>query len=193
MVYDGIIEGLTVRLRSIEERDAEATFRMRSDKEKSRFVHSAKGTVDDQLAFIRNQRKKEGDYLFVIEDLCGKLIGMKGVYGYDPVENVVETGRFMNFGSQVQGTEALYLSFDFAFDVLGVDKIIMSALENNVNMRGMQDKFGVVITHRVFDPEFGCDSVYSELTREAYGKSRPRVSALVERFAKRIGDDHESR
>ncbi len=53
MVYDGLIEGKTVRLRSVEERDAEVTFRMRSDPEKSRFFHAADGTVENQLGCIK--------------------------------------------------------------------------------------------------------------------------------------------
>lgn len=189
MHYDKSIEGLTVRLRAIEESDAEATFLMRSDPEKSRYVHGATGTVEDQREFIARQREKPGDWLFMIEGLDGSPIGMKGVYDFDPVQKVVETGRFMNFGSQIQGVEALYLSFDFAFDVLGVDKVIMSALEENVNMRGMQDRFGVVVTHHEYNPEFGCDSVYSVLTREAYARSRPKAAALVERFAARQEGD----
>jgi RimJ/RimL family protein N-acetyltransferase len=185
MHYDKVIEGKTVRLRAVEERDAQVTFEMRSDPEKSRYIHGAKGTVDDQLAFIKAQREREGDWLFLVEDLNGKPIGMKGVYDYDPDKKVVETGRFMNFGSQVQGIEALCLSFDFAFDVLGVDHIIMSALEENTNMRGIQDRFGVKVTHYIYNPEFGCHSVYSVLTREAFAQSRPKVMALVDRFASR--------
>ena len=185
MHYDEQIEGLTVRLRAIEERDAEVTFRMRSDPEKSRYIHGATGTVDDQREFIRNQRKKPGDWLFMVEDLDGNPIGMKGVYDYDSAKKVVETGRFINFGTQLQGVEALYLSFDFAFDILGVDRIVMSALEENSNMLGMQGRFGVTVTHRVFNPEFGCNSVYSVLSREAYASSRPKAAALVERFAMR--------
>lgn len=47
MVYDSIIEGLTVKLRSIEESDAEVTYKMRTDPEKTRFVHQITGTVED--------------------------------------------------------------------------------------------------------------------------------------------------
>lgn len=186
MALGPTIEGKTIRMRPVLEADAETTFKMRSDPEKSRYIHSATGTVEDQRVFIRKQIAKEGDYLFIIESLDGKAIGMKGVYDYDPIARTVETGRFICFGSPIQSVESLYLSFDFAFDDLGVDCIMMSALEKNANMRSMQDRFGVEIVRSEFNPDFGCDSIYSVLTRRVYTRSRLKAQALVDRFAARL-------
>lgn len=183
MRYGKVIQGRTIILRDIEERDAEVTFRMRSDPQKSRYIHGATGTVEDQRAFIRKQKDRPGDYLFVIENLEGNPIGMKGVYDWDEEAGTVETGRFMCFGTPIQSIEALYLSFDFAFDVLGVKRIVMSVLEENSNMRGMQERFGARVTHVEFNDEFGCNSIYSELTKDIYAETRPKAAALVKRFA----------
>lgn len=185
MVYEGIIQGKTVRLRSVEEQDAEITFKMRTDPEKAKYVHPVKGSVDEQRKFITKQRETPGDYLFIIEDLQGNPIGMKGVYDYNETRNEVKTGRFIGYGSQIQNIEALVLSFDFAFDILKVDRIVMAALENNKMMLGIQKKFGVEFTHRERCEEFGCDNLYSVLTRAAYALSRPNVSTLIDRFANR--------
>ena len=186
MVYEGVITGKTVRLRSVEERDAEITYKMRSDPEKSRFFHAAKGTVADQLAYIRRQREEEGDYLFMIEDLQGNPIGMKGLYHHAPEKREIESGRFVGFGSQVQNMEALILSCDFAFDNLHVDTIHMAALEHNAVMLGIQKKLGVVFTDREKLEDLGCDNLHSVLTRSAYDVNRPKVYALINRFADRI-------
>lgn len=185
MVYDGIIEGLTVRLRSIKESDAEVTYKMRTDPAKTRFVHRNKGTVEDQRDYIKRQRTLPGDYLFMVENLKGKPIGMKGVYNHDPVKKTVETGRFIGYGSQVENIEALKLSFDFAFDILGVDKIIMAALEYNNMMLGIQKRFGVEFTHRESMEGIAQANLYSELTKEAYAVSKVKVQKLIERFAGR--------
>ena len=185
MVYEGVIKGKTVRLRSVEENDAEVTFKMRSDPEKSKYIHPMKGTVEDQRNFIRKQRDLPGDYLFLIEDLHGNPIGMKGVYNFNQEKNEVETGRFIGFGTQVQNIEALMLSFDFAFDVLKVDRIVMSALENNSMMLGIQKKFGVEFTYRDRYEGLEYDNLHSVLTKEAYSTSRPKVDALITRFAER--------
>ena len=66
MMYDGYIKGLTVQLRSIKESDAEVTFKMRSDPEKTKYVHRATGTVEDQRNYIINQMTLSGDYLFFV-------------------------------------------------------------------------------------------------------------------------------
>lgn len=185
MVYEGIIEGKTVRLRSVEERDAEITFKMRSDPQKSRFFHSAKGTVDDQLNYIRNQRQKQGDYLFIIEDMDGNPIGMKGLYNYDPKKNEIESGRFVGFGSQVQNMEALILSCDFAFDILKVKIINMAALETNTVMLGIQKKLGVVFTYKDIPAGMKDYNLHSYLTKDSYLTAKPKVLSLIERFANR--------
>ncbi len=185
MVYEGIIEGLTVRLRSVEESDAEVTFQMRSDPTKNQYIHGATGTVEDQRNFILRQREKPGDYLFLVEDKEGKAIGMKGLYDYDPEKNDLESGRFMGFGSQVQNIEALMLSLDFAFDILQVSSVRMSALETNTGMLGIQKKFGVEETGAVFNEDFGCRSIYSLLTKEMYQATRPNIQKLLQRFAGR--------
>ncbi len=159
MIYDKVIPGKTVRLRSIEEKDAEITFQMRSDPQKSRFIHASAGTAEDQRMFIRRQRKTPGDYLFVIEDLKGRPIGMKGIYDFDPDRKTAESGRYLGFGSQIQNIEALCLSFDFAFKNLDVDKIKMTALEKNICMLSIQNRVGAVELFRQFNEDFGCNLV----------------------------------
>lgn len=185
MVYDRVITGKTVRLRSIEEKDAEITFKMRSDPQKSRVIHASSGTVEDQRLFIRRQREKPGDYLFVVEDLKGTPIGMKGIYDFDSVKRTVESGRYLGFGSQIQNIEAFCLGLDFAFDYLDVDTVRMSALEMNFGMLSIQNRVGATTLYRKFNEDFGCDSVYSILTRTAYRQYRPEIIRLVDRFALR--------
>lgn len=185
MVYEGIIQGLTVRMRSIEEKDAEVSLKMRMDPQKSQFIHKDKGTVEDQRKYIIWQRNAPGDYYFVIEDLLGNPIGLKGLSNYDSLKKQVETGRFVGFGSQVQNMEALKLGFDFAFNVLHVDKVLMSALENNKGMLSIQKRFGVKFTHRFHEEGMEFDNICSVLTKEAYATSKPRIEALIVRFAGR--------
>lgn len=185
MIYEGKISGKTVRLRCIEERDAEITYAMRADPEKSKYIHATQGTVEDQRDYIRRIREKPGDFLFVIEDYDGNVIGMKGLYLYNPLERWIVSGQFVGCGSQIQNMEALYLSFDFAFRELRVDKIFMSVLENNTGMYEIQQKFGAEVFRKRYSEEFKCDSIDSVLTEKAYQQVRPQIKALIERFAQR--------
>ncbi len=185
MIYKSKIYGKTVQLRCIEERDAEITYIMRSDPEKSKYIHAAQGTVEDQRDYIRRIREKPGCFLFVIEDQKENVIGMKGLYHYDPLERWVVSGQFVGCGSQIQNMEALYLSFNFAFDELRVEKILMSVLENNVGMYNIQQKFGAEVCQKRYNEEFQCNSVDSVLTEEAYNKARMQIKVWIERFSQR--------
>ena len=186
-VYEGYLIGKIVRLRSIEERDAEVTHKMRMDPDKSRFVRpmQGQGSVEDQRRFIQKQRGTPMDYLFLVEDLFGKPIGMKGVYNFNEKENMVETGRYLGFGNQIQNIESFKMGFDFAFDYLNVDKVIMSALEINTRMLNLQKRFGTEYAFRDRYEELEYDSIYSILTRERYEKTKPEIEKIIDRFANR--------
>lgn len=185
MVYNGILIGNTVRLRAIEEQDAEISYKMRTDIEKSKYIHQDIGTIENQRDYIKRQRQKQGDYYFVVEDLRGNPIGLKALYGLDIDRKEIESGRFIGFGSQIQNIEALKLGFDFAFDFLKVDQITMSALEGNTWMLCIQKRFGAEYTHRHYEDGMPYDNIYSVLTRKAYSVSKPKVEALISRFSKR--------
>lgn len=181
-VYNKVLIGKTIKMRAMEERDAEITFEMRKDPEKSKFLNSPPQSVEDQRRYIEKQRNTVGDYYFIIEDLDGNPIGMKAFSNYCPERKIVESGRFMGFGSQIQHIEALIIGFDFAFDVLGVDKVLMTVIEKNKSMHSLQQKMGAKETERVFMSAFGCDSIHSELTRDDYLLARKKVQKLIERF-----------
>ena len=185
MIYrDGIL-GKTIRLRCIEEKDAEITYAMRSDPLKSKYIHSMEGTVEDQRNYIKRIRHQLENYLFVIEDMQGNVIGMKGLYHYEPDEASIESGQFISFGSQIQSMEALWLSFEFAFYTLRVNKIYMSVLEDNQTMFDIQKKFGAVPCQRRYSASFGCDSIDSVLTLKEFRKNESQIKALLDRFTER--------
>lgn len=184
-VYNKILLGKTVKMRAIEETDAEITYNMRNNAEKSKFLNSPPGSIQEQREYIIKQRNTPGDYYFVIEDFNENIIGMKAFYGYCQEKKIVESGRFMGFGNQIQHIEALVIGFDFAFDILGVNKVIMTVIERNQSMYSLQKRMGAKETGRIYMPEFGCDSIHSELTRDSYLPARKKAEKLIERFTGR--------
>lgn len=185
MIYEKKLEGYTVRLRSVREEDAEITYKMRSDPKKSKYIHEIQGGVEAQRRYIHEQRKKEGDYLFLVEDIHGTPVGMKGLYNYDPVKKTIESGRFIGFGNAMENMEALHLSFCFAFHELNVEKIYMSVLEDNKVMYGIQQKLGVRVYEKKYNKEFGCADINSVLSKEVYSLSGAKIEALIKRFSER--------
>ncbi|MBR3969581.1 MAG: GNAT family N-acetyltransferase [Ruminococcus sp.] len=185
MVYDKVIVGHTVKLRSVEEADAQATYDMRMDSEKVKYMHKVSGTVEDQLNYIKNQRKKENDYLFVVTDMNDKIIGMRGIY--DVKEKSAESGRTIGYGDAFQNMEALLLGIDFAFDVLGVETVYMDAAADNSSVRGIQQQIGAVEYERKFLENLGYEYVFSSLSKADYTVCREKIMKLIIRHAQKRG------
>lgn len=185
MVYPEEIKGLTVRLRSIAVEDAEVTYMMRMDREKVKFMHKINGSVEDQKNYIIKQRSKAGDYLFVVLDYSNNIIGMRGIY--DVKDNSAESGRTIGYGDAFQNMEALLLGFDFAFDVLKVEKIFMDAAVDNHSVRGIQVQIGAIEYKRGYQDGLEYEYVFSVLSKEDYQKNRKRIMALIEKHISKRG------
>lgn len=122
MVYEGVIEGKYVDLRSCAEDDAEFTMNIRQDPEFANCFPPLNINLDQQKEWIRKQRKKEGDYFFVVFDKEGKRIGTISIY--DVKGDRAESGRLAIKGANpFQAIEAQILSFRFAFGYLGLECI----------------------------------------------------------------------
>lgn len=183
MVYEGIIEGLTINMRSVMPEDAETTYMMRMDEEKVKFMHKISGTVDDQRNYIIDQNVKPGDYLFLVLDKEGKPIGMRGIY--DVKENSAESGRTIGYGNAFQNIEALLLGFDFAFETLGVDRVLMDAASDNASVRGIQQQIGAVEYDRQYLDDLGYEYIFSVLSKQAYLERRKGIYRMIEKYAKK--------
>ncbi len=187
MIYGKEITGLTVKLRSVTEDDAEATYKMRMDSEKVKYMHKVNGTVEDQRNYIKAQRKKAGDYLFLVTDLQGHPIGMRGIY--DVRETSAESGRTIGYGDAFQNMEALLLGIDFAFDVLGVETVYMDAAADNKSVRGIQQQIGAIEYKREFLEDLGYEYVFSTLQKNDYFRCKERIMHLIKRHVQRAAQE----
>ena len=184
MVYDGIIEGQTINMRSVLPDDAEITYAMRMDKDKVRYMHKISGTVEDQRNYIVNQNKKTGDYLFLVLDKNGNPIGMRGIY--DVKSDSAESGRTIGYGDAFQNMEAILLGFDFAFEKLHVKSIYMDAFADNTSVIGIQKQIGAEEVERNHIDGWECENIRSVLHRDEYILHRENVMKLIVRHANKM-------
>lgn len=184
MIYPEMITGLTVNLRSIIPDDAQATFEMRSDASKTKYMHAVSGTVEDQRNYIIDQQSKPGDYLFVVLDHSDRIIGMRGIYNV--TDDCCDSGRTIGYGDAFQNMEAIILGLDFAFNILGVKKIYMDAAADNQSVRGIQIQLGAKEYKRGYIEGFAYENVSSVLEKEDFIKSRKKIMTLIERHVQRM-------
>lgn len=184
MVFDGIIYGKTIRIRNIEEKDALSSLQMRKNESVNKYLHKVDNTVEEQIEYIKKMREAEGTYLFIAEDFNGTPIGTRKIYNVSANGDTCETGALIGLGSAVQNTELALLGYDFAFQILGVRKILLNVIADNVNVLNSQMRYGAVELYRAYNEEMGTDSVYSELSLENYLEHRASIYKLIERLGR---------
>lgn len=176
------IEGRYVDLRSCTEDDAEFTRAIRKDPEFVKYLPAIDNTVEQQKAWIRSQREKEGDYFFVVWDKEGNRIGTISIY--DVNGDHAESGRLAIKGDNAfQGIEAQILSFRFAFGVLGlecIDGFIFADNERAI-------RFNKQFAGRHYPPETdenGRTIIRIENWREDFEKVDKKLSSILYREKK---------
>ena len=178
MVYNGILEGKYVNLRSVEEKDAEFTLSLRQDPILTKYLPKLDITLEQQINWIRKQRVKEGDFYFLVEKKDGERIGVLGVY--DVEGNHAETGRIAIVGTAFESIEAQLLAFVFSFDILKLDYTVNYVLADNVHaLRGSQ-LFGSK-SSEPYEDENGNMRIDGVITKEAFLKSKQQLSKMLYR------------
>ena len=179
MVYQGIIEGIGVNLRALEEKDAEFTFALRQDKDRTKYVHAVNGTVEDQREYIRKQREREGDYYFLAEDKEGNPFGALAYYNLHGRNG--ETGRMVLNGSFTQNCDAILQLRKFAFEIIGADYIRCTVVDGNKAVMAQIKRFGGVQVGSFTDEADGSLVHEFRVTKEAYFERKEKYQKLVEK------------
>ena len=115
------IKGRYVDLRSCTEEDAAFTREIRRDPEFIKYLPKIDNTIEQQVNWIQNQRNKVGDYFFVVWNKNKERIGTVSVF--DIQGDNPKTGRLALKGNALENIEAQFLSFNYAFNTLGTEKL----------------------------------------------------------------------
>ncbi len=143
MVFDKVIEGRYVDLRSATEDDAEFTLAIRQDPEIYKYLTFVGNTIEQQTEWINQQRQKDGDYFFVVWDKEGQRIGTNGIY--DINGDHAEAGRLAIRGNAFQSIEAQLLSLHFAFNDLNFSEVVSFIYEDNQRALRFSQLFNGVV------------------------------------------------
>jgi len=69
------IEGNNIDLRDVETSDAEFILMLRTDLEKSRFLHAVENDISQQIAYIERYKSLTNEWYFIIANKRGKRLG----------------------------------------------------------------------------------------------------------------------
>lgn len=177
MVYGYSIEGRTVTLRAVEISDAPFIVAIRNS-ELAKHLHTVDTSVEAQEKWIAAQREREGDYYFMVLDQERQPIGTVGLSSIERGRG--ETSRFISYGSPLQNTETNLLITDFAFGIVGVERIEGYVAAANISVISLQKKFGYVFEDEVKGKD-GMGVRFARLDKESYLMKRPKIMRIIER------------
>ena len=158
--------GKTVNLREVQESDSAFILRLRTTGRGSRFLHQTENSLEKQVQYIRRYLSLPNEWYFIVEDKEGHPLGTVGIY--DLQEDSVSIGHWVMDESATlpQSIEGDLLVKDFAFRVLGFDKIRCDTLLSNRDVIRFNSIWHMTIVGR------NDELVFYELSKEEYKKHR---------------------
>lgn len=176
MIYDKMICGRYVDIRSASLDDAEQTLKLRQDPQKTIFLHQLDNEIDKQKRWLKNQIEKTGDYFFVILDKKNEIIGTIGIYDIEGKKG--QSGRLLSYGNSVQSFEGMLLAIRFAFDYLVLDELWGDVDARNTTALEFNKMFGFRFDKLVYDSELNRQVHHGTL----YESDFENYAKKIERF-----------
>lgn len=182
MVYEGIIAGQYVDLRSAAEDDAEFTLLLRRDPDVCRGMPRLEHTVEQQREWICRQRMDAESYFFVAWDKQGRRIGTISIYNI--AGDAAEMGRIAMKGNALQTLEAKLLATRFAFYTLGLERSYGYVFADNTRAIKLARLFG----NKLSEPmEQGGRTIYkTENARDDFSAAEKDIKKFLYRDNGRV-------
>ena len=144
MQHTFTIENFCVRLRPVRLADAAFIVWLRN-------LEHAKGHIGDSAQDIASQQKwlkayfkRDGDYYFIIETICGTPLGTYGIYKIQGDHG--ESGRWIVRPDAPAALPSIVLGFEIAFGRLGFSKIEAHTVSSNYRVLSLNRKLGLKMT-----------------------------------------------
>ena len=129
-----------VSLRAVETGDAGFILALRLDPLLSRYIGDTAADAESQRRWISVQRDRAGDYYFICE-AGGQAVGTIGLYGIEGGR--AEWGRWLIAPRILAAPASALLIYRFAFEILGLDTLVCSTIEENRQVVAFHDRCGL--------------------------------------------------
>ena len=132
-----------MRLRPVAASDAEFLFELRNHPTLSKFVHDGPATLADQRAWLARYFAREDDRYFIVHSKTqDRPVGAMALYDIQLDKKVTEYGRWLVLNEPLAAYEADLLIQHYAFDSLGLDRIVYGVLAKNVKVVNYHLRYG---------------------------------------------------
>jgi RimJ/RimL family protein N-acetyltransferase len=189
MKHDLHIRGFAFGLRPLALEDAEFIVELRTDPQRSRFLHPIPPSVEAQRAYVEEYFKRDGDYYFVVERQHeNSREGLVAIYNADLQKRTADWGRWILRPGSLASVESALRVYEAVFDHLHLDEVHSQTYVENEPVVSFHDR--CCLTRRAVLPGYytvdgiAIDVVEHVLTRRDW----PRVRQFMEPLAKKVAD-----
>ncbi|MGO0706533.1 GNAT family N-acetyltransferase [Pseudomonas paracarnis] len=170
------LQSKTVKLRLIEEQDAEFVLKLRLDDRYNQFLSSVNPSVEAQKEWIKQYKNDEVEgiqYYFIIERLDGTPCGTVRIY--DLKEDSFCWGSWIlnEDKTRYAALESAFLVYQFAFEHLDFTKSHFDVRKGNDRVISFHEKMGAVKTG---ETEL---NLLFKITKEAVAKTKTRLMSKL--------------
>lgn len=183
-----IVEGVCINLVPLTEKEAAKVVELRNkDKNKYFLNQSYELTVEGQLQWIEEYKKREDDIYWCVYNKNDNFVGTIRIYDIAKDRKLCDLGSFMideNYsGEAPYAIEALIMAIDIAFERLGITEIINEDRCDNKVMNSLSKKLGFSFVKEV--EINGVPYNYYLLSNEAYMKKREKFYSVIKFWGNR--------
>lgn len=176
MVYDNIIKGKYVYLKSAAVDDAENTLAIRQDPKITKYLPALEISIDQQRDWLRKQNADPTDYFFVVKSFADKFLGTISIYNIKGRQ--AESGRLALIGDVFQKYEAILLEMKFAFEILKLEQLHGYVFAANKRALRFNEMTGSVIGKPYFN-EKGEELCPQIVTKESFYKAAVGIEKIL--------------
>ena len=166
------IIGICTQIEEVSEKYVSEIVALRNDPKFNKYLFQSELTVDNQVKWIENNKRKGDNTNFVILDKNDSFKGTISIY--DIQNNRGEFGRFIATNS-INAVEAEYLLLKFSFETLKLDSVFCQTNIENTSVWQMHFKLGFQTIKNIEtfvgdNHQIKVDAVFQEISKDQFQK-----------------------
>lgn len=171
-----VLESKNIRLRLVEETDAEFILKLRLDDRYNQFLSSVTPDLQSQKNWITQYKideKNKKQFYFIIERLDGTPCGTFRVYDLKKDSFALGSWILNEDRTKYAVMESLVLASKFGFEVLGFEKCIFDVMKDNKKVISFHKKIG----GKIIDEDEG--NYYFQTDKSAFYAVQEKLARML--------------
>lgn len=171
-------------MRPVTMDDAEFIVKLRNQNHAKGFIHDTSLDIEKQQQWLQDYFKRENEYYWIVTTLEGVPYGTSSYYDYKKEYNQIEAGRWVRLPGFTDNIISSHVQMrDFAFNILGVDRIVCDIVSTNKQVLKYHQKILGLKRMNQTSIVSGVDGgdaemIWFEETRDTWAQNRPRLLKL---------------